>query len=60
MQIKRGLEKPSRGVSKDNKTLDSIVVRRKTLGAQVIREVRPLLLYILFKLKKGIILVNYC
>lgn len=60
MQTKRGLEKPSRGVLKDNKTLDSIVVRRKTLGAQVIREVSPLLLYILFKLKKGIILVNYC
>lgn len=60
MQTKRGLEKPSRGVSKDNKTLDSTVVRRKTLDAQVIREVRPLLLYILFKLKKGIILVNYC
>lgn len=44
MQTKRGLEKPnSRALSKDNKILDPIV-RRKILGTQVIREVRPLLL----------------
>lgn len=46
-------ETNSRAVSKDNKTFDSMVVCcRKTLGASVLREVRPLLLYILFKLRK--------